>query len=160
MCNLGSPKQWTPPYYKNLLALPSAASFLAGGTSWRFLGFLPGSLLLLTIFLTAGSGPLVSVVGVSALPRLLLLVLGALACARLLLGLPQLPGQVLVLLVKLDCALHSSEIPLAEQRNTRVELLSCGLLLGHAESLESSCLPATDNISMQVQNILRLKFEH
>ena len=56
---------------EDLLLLPSAT--LAGGTSWRFgLGFLPGSLLLLTFVLTAGSGPLVSVVRVSALPLLLL----------------------------------------------------------------------------------------
>ena len=53
----------------------------------------------------------------------------------------------------------ASEILLAEQRNARVELLSCGFLLGHAKSLESSGLPATNNIIMQVQNILRLKFE-
>ena len=130
---------------EDLLLLPSA-SLLAGGTSWRFgLGFLPGSLLLLTFFLTAGSGPLVSVVRVSALPLLLFRKL-LLACARLLLEVTKLPGQVLILLAKLDCALHSSEILLAEQRNTRVELLSCGLLLGHAESLESSRFPATNNI--------------
>ena len=141
---------------EDLLVLPSA-SLLAGGTSWRFgLVFLP--LLLLTFFLTAGSGPLVSGVRVSALPLLLLRIL-LLASARFPIRIPELPGQVLVLLAKLDRALHSSEILLAEQRNTRVELLSCGLLLGHAESLESSCLPATDNISMQVQNILRFKFE-
>ena len=84
MCTLGSPNQRTQPYHKNLLALPSAALVGAGGTSWRFLGFLPGSLLLLTFFLTAGSGPLVSVVRVSALPLLLLRKL-LLACARLLL---------------------------------------------------------------------------
>ena len=90
MCTLGSPNQRTQPYHKNLLALPSAALVGAGGTSWRFLGFLPGSLLLLTFFLTAGSGPLVSVVRVSALPLLLLRKL--LACARLLLEVTKLPG--------------------------------------------------------------------
>ena len=125
MCNLESPKQRTQPYHKNLRALPSAARVGAGGTSWRFLGFLPGSLLLLTFFSTADSGPLVSVVRVSALP-LLLLRKFLLACARFPVRIPELPGQVLVLLAKLDRALHSSEILLAEQRNTRVELLSCG----------------------------------
>ena len=70
--NLGVQIKGLSRTIEDLLLLPSA-SLLAGGTSWRFgLGFLPGSLLLLTFFLTAGSGPLVSAVRVSALPLLLL----------------------------------------------------------------------------------------
>ena len=113
MCNLGSPNQWIEPYHRNLLVLASASLLQVGGTSWRFLGFLPGSFLLLTFFLTAGSGPLVSIVRVSALPLLLRKLL--LADARFPVRIPELPGQGLVLLAKLDRAAHSSEILLAEQ---------------------------------------------
>ena len=157
MCKLGSPNQRTQPYHRR----PTSSSLRLAG--WRYFVEIwswlpawesPSSHLLPDGWFRSARQCCQSLGSATASSSKILL-----ACARFLFIVTKLPGQVLILLAKLDCALHSSEILLAEQRNTRVELLSCGFLLGHAESLESSCLPATDNISMQVQNILRLKFE-